>query len=198
MNSKPFSQACENNKTYILDAITPFLKKRKTVLEISSGTGQHGVYFASNLPHVNWQTSDLPDRLEGINTWRNEANLSNLPQAIQLDVNHLPWPINHKVDMVFTANAFHIYHWSTVCQFFKGVKSVLKDKGVLCVYGPFKENNQFDTQSNEDFDRFLKIQDPQMGLRNIEELDLLAKKAGLQRYQIISLPANNRIIIWRP
>ena len=45
----------------------------KVVLEIGSGTGQHAVYFASQLPHLYWQTSDLAENHAGIQAWINAS-----------------------------------------------------------------------------------------------------------------------------
>ncbi|WP_338104537.1 DUF938 domain-containing protein [Psychrobacter celer] len=55
----PFSQACENNKQPILEVLQKELQDSTHVLEVGSGTGQHSVYFAPNLPHLHWQTSDV-------------------------------------------------------------------------------------------------------------------------------------------
>ncbi len=55
--NRPFAQSAEENKQVILQAMRPYLKGR--VLEIGSGTGQHAVYFASQIPRLHWQPSDL-------------------------------------------------------------------------------------------------------------------------------------------
>ncbi len=43
--SKPFSQACENNKAPILAVLREAFEQASKVLEIGSGTGQHAVHF---------------------------------------------------------------------------------------------------------------------------------------------------------
>lgn len=63
---KPFSQACENNKQPILAQLKSVLANAKTVLEVGSGTGQHSVYFAQQLPHLQWYSSDRAINHEGI------------------------------------------------------------------------------------------------------------------------------------
>ena len=55
----PFSQACENNKQPILDVLEKELIDATHILEIGSGTGQHSVYFAPKLSHLQWQTAML-------------------------------------------------------------------------------------------------------------------------------------------
>ena len=61
--NRPYAQAAEENKSVIFDAIRPWLKGE--VLEIGSGTGQHAVYFASQLADISWQTSELEANLAG-------------------------------------------------------------------------------------------------------------------------------------
>ncbi len=55
---KPYSESCEQNQAAILAVIEPLLKSNKQLLEIGSGTGQHAVFFAKQMRHLQWQTSD--------------------------------------------------------------------------------------------------------------------------------------------
>ncbi len=55
---KPYSESCDQNRDTILEVIQPLLKSKESVLEIGSGTGQHAVFFAQQMPHLLWQTSD--------------------------------------------------------------------------------------------------------------------------------------------
>ena len=120
---KPFSQACENNKGPILEVLKTAFNKTKSVLEVGSGTGQHSVFFAEQLPHLQWYTSDRRINHEGINLWLKEANLTNLHGPLELDLNYA-WPVNN-VDAIYTANTFHIVRWQWGEQFFKGVSNLL-------------------------------------------------------------------------
>jgi cyclopropane fatty-acyl-phospholipid synthase-like methyltransferase len=134
--TKPFSQACENNKNHILTALQPALQNAASVLEIGSGTGQHSVFFAKKLPHLQWYTSDREVNHQGIKLWHDEVQLANLHPPLLLDLNY-SWPVN-KVDAVYTANTFHIVSWELITRFFAGVNQHLNQQGVVCVYGPFK------------------------------------------------------------
>src|SRR3569832_2897514 len=58
---KAFSPASERNGPPILAVLKDAFADCRRVLEIGSGTGQHAVYFGARLPHLVWQTSDLPD-----------------------------------------------------------------------------------------------------------------------------------------
>ena len=47
---KPYSESCEQNRAPILDVLRAELADRTHLLEIGSGTGQHAVMFAAQLP----------------------------------------------------------------------------------------------------------------------------------------------------
>ena len=192
---KPFSQACENNKGPILEVLKTVFNKTESVLEIGSGTGQHSVFFAEQLPHLQWYTSDRHINHEGINLWLKEANLTNLHGALELDVNYA-WPVNN-VDAIYTANTFHIVSWQLVEQFFKGVSTHLVSQGVVCIYGPFKYQGQFTSASNEEFDRFLTQRDPFSGIRDFEAIEQLATQASLTLISDTAMPANNQLLVFK-
>lgn len=190
--TKPYSQACENNKQPILDILKLEFSKPQRVLEIGSGTGQHSVHFAKNMPHIFWQPSDLAINHQGIKQWLAEANLANTNNPIALDLNQ-PWPIK-SIDGIFTANTLHIVSWQLVIKFFAGVKDHLAPGGKLCIYGPFNYNGQFTSESNRDFDKWLKARDRHSGIRNIEEVHKLANQAKLALTNDYKMPANNRLL----
>lgn len=114
---KPFSQASENNKAPILACLTVAFANVDDVLEIGSGTGQHAVHFAANLPQLIWQTSDLEENHAGIQAWLEHAALENLRQPLLLDVSRRPWPLS-RASAIFSANSLHIMSWQSVEQFF--------------------------------------------------------------------------------
>lgn len=192
----PFSQACENNKQPILDVLQRHLRDELSLLEIAGGTGQHAVFFAENLPHVHWQSSDIPDNVDTLNLRIIQAGLSNLPLALPLDVNVFPWGAA-KAGAIFSANCLHIISEESVRSFFSGVGECLTNGGLLLVYGPFKYGGEFTTESNANFDRWLKSRDPESGVRDFEWVDELATSKGLKLIQDYSMPANNQLLVWQ-
>ena len=78
MTEKRFSQSCENNRLPILEHLKNHLAASRHVLEIGSGTGQHAVYFATELPHLHWQTSDMIDNHPSIHAWLADAESENI------------------------------------------------------------------------------------------------------------------------
>jgi len=153
------------------------------------------VFFAEQLPHLQWYTSDRRINHEGINLWLKEANLTNLHGPLELDLNYA-WPVNN-VDAIYTANTFHIVSWQLVEQFFKGISTHLASQGVVCIYGPFKYQGQFTSASNEEFDRFLTQRDPFSGIRDFEAIEQLATQAGLRLISDTAMPANNQLLVFK-
>ncbi|WP_298774116.1 DUF938 domain-containing protein [uncultured Shewanella sp.] len=185
-----FSKACENNKAPILKQLLPILANSHKVLEIGSGTGQHAVYFAKHLPHLIWQTSDRPAYHQGIQYWLTSYPSPNLRPPLSLDVTE-PWPINHPMDALYTANTLHIMSHSMVEAFFHGVGQHLVPLGHLCIYGPFNQNGHYTSESNHEFDLRLKQNNPQSGIKALEWIEKLAGKQGLTLQSKEKMPANN-------
>jgi len=193
--SKPFAPHCERNKEPILALLQPYLVNRHRVLEIGSGTGQHAVFFAPALPYTVWQTSDVDENLPGIRLWLQEAALPNLPPPLLLDVTG-EWP-QQRFDAAFTANSLHIMPWTAVEKFFAGLDTVLERDGLLAVYGPFNYHGTYTSESNREFDGWLKQRSALSGIRDFEAVDALANRIGLQLVNDHAMPANNRLLVWR-
>jgi len=191
----PFSQACENNKGPILAVLKRHFSAPGTVLEIGGGTGQHALHFATQMPHLRWQSSDLPDNVDTLNLRIQAAGLPNLPPACALDVTQPSWPLS-TVDYVFSANTLHIMPASANPHFFSGIANILRPGGVLCVYGPFKYQGAFTTESNARFDLRLKGNNPLSGVRDFENINRLAAESELALVEDNAMPANNQLLVW--
>lgn len=193
--SRPFSESCEQNKDVILSVIGSYLQSEVKVLEIGSGTGQHAVHFARRYPEVIWQTSDMQENLPGIRSWLASEQLQNLPEPIELDVGDY-WPAD-SFDMIFSANALHIMGQPEVEQFFAGCGLQTEPGGHLLVYGPFNYNGNYSSDSNRQFDQWLKARNPQSGIKHFEWVNELATIGGFILVDDIEMPANNRTIVWQ-
>lgn len=196
MFEKPYSAACENNKQPILHVLKRLLADKKCVLEIGSGTGQHAVYFAPRLSHLQWHTSDMPDNHLGINAWLEESAVSNLHQPMPFTIgaiDHGAWPLAN-VDAVYSANTTHIMQPSEAQLMMQLVGENLSAGGLFCQYGPFNFQGRYTSDSNQAFDQYLTEQGCG-GIRDIDELTLWAKPMAL--IELVPMPANNFMLIWQ-
>ena len=193
---KQYSQSCDENREPILGIIRDVFSEPGRVLEIGSGTGQHAVYFAEQLPQLVWQTSDLAESHASINAWRIDSGLDNVLPPLALDVNESTWPAQEYAG-VFSANTAHIMGWSAVEKMFAGIGRLLPADARFCLYGPFNYGGQFTSTSNMRFDAWLKDRDPQSGVRDFEAVDALATTAGMALLADNEMPVNNRLLVWR-
>lgn len=193
---KLFSQACENNKGPILHVLERVFADASHVLEIGSGTGQHCVHFATQLPHLRWQPSDRAENLPGISAWIDGCSTGNLDHPVELDVTQRAWPPG-PFDALFTANTCHIMPWPAVEQMFRRLPEVMTANSVLACYGPFKYGGEFTSPSNASFDLWLRRQAPHQGIRDIEAITELASEAGFRLEEDNPMPANNQLLVLR-
>ncbi|MDX1453912.1 MAG: DUF938 domain-containing protein [Gammaproteobacteria bacterium] len=191
-----FSAASERNKDAILAHIRPVLREASAVLEVGSGTGQHGEHFAAEMPWLIWQTSDLEEHHAGLKDRIAAAGLDNLRKPLSLDVLADPWPDVY-YDAVFTANTLHIIPWDGVLRLVEGAAARLVENGLFIVYGPFLVAGQPTSDSNAAFDAALRRENPEMGIRELENLLEFAASCGLTLLADCALPANNRLLLWQ-
>lgn len=196
MNDKPFAPAPERNKGAILRVIQEEFRNCSSVLEIGSGTGQHAVHFAAELAHLTWQTSDVEENHAGIRAWLRDAALQNVRDPLVLDVCTAS-ASEGEYDGVFSANTAHIMSFAAVEKMFALVGSSLSGDGVFVLYGPFRQEGEFNTLSNARFHESLRQNDAGMGIRHLEDLDRLAVAGGMRRSRLYAMPANNHIVAWR-
>jgi cyclopropane fatty-acyl-phospholipid synthase-like methyltransferase len=196
MTGKPFAPAPERNAAPILEVLRKEFAAATGVLEIGSGTGQHAVRFGAELQHLAWQTSDLEQNHAGIRAWIEDAGLDNVLPPLAVDVCDARLPAAH-YDGVFSANTAHIMSVTAVEKMFVLAAHALVAGGVFCLYGPFREHGVFSAESNAVFDRALRHQDPDMGVRDLEMLDEFGVNAGLRRERLYAMPANNYLAVWK-
>jgi SAM-dependent methyltransferase len=192
----PHSDACERNKGPILEVLRDAFAGCTHVLEIGSGTGQHAVHFATAMPGIVWQPSDVAAEMPGLRKRIFNEGPKNLRAPVVIDVAQQPWDVR-RVDGIFTANTLHIMHWPQVEAFFAGLPAVAMPGAVLAIYGPFRYEGRHTSGSNDSFDAMLRARDPGSGIRDFEAVDALARRAGFGLQADRAMPANNRTLLWR-
>ena len=104
MDNRLFFPATQRNRNYIGDVLSSIIRKDGSILEIGSGSGEHGVAFQKRFPEIVWQTSD-PDliHIKSIRSWIKYEELNEkMPQPIMLNVENIPWKIPFKLALFVT------------------------------------------------------------------------------------------------
>ncbi len=203
MDNRLFFTATQKNRDCIGDVLSRFLPKRGSILELASGSGEHGVEFQKRFPSINWQTSDPePSHRKSISAWIDKYGLSTkMPQPINIDVEVKPWPLTptliSELKRVVCINMIHISPWTCTKALFKESGNLLKKEQLLMLYGPFKRNGLHTSESNSLFDESLKRQNSTWGIRNLEDVNQVAMKNGFTQEAVIQMPANNLSLIFR-
>ncbi len=203
LDNRLFFPATQRNKDSIEAVLSRIIKKNGSILEIGSGSGEHGVFFQKRFPKIIWQTSDreLVNR-KSISSWINYEDLNKkMPQPIVIDVEKIPWEISPKLvnalQGIVSINMIHVAQWKSTISLFREAGKLLNKEKFLFLYGPFKVGNKHTSQSNYFFDQSLKTQNHLWGIRNLEEVSYEGKKNGFFQEDVISMPANNFSIIYR-
>ncbi len=193
---KSFSEACEKNKESILKVLREIIgPQNRRLLEIGSGTGQHAVFLAPFFPHIEWTCSDRKSVLPAMNRRIEESGVSNIRPSFVFEVGKDDFPRLH-VDLVFTANTFHIMHWKECKTLIKQLGNRLQKNAKVIIYGPFNYEGKFTAPSNDEFDQWLKSHDPQSGIRSFEDVHKAMIKQGFEFVKDYEMPANNRMLIF--
>jgi hypothetical protein len=192
--------ASVRNTPPLLEVLTrifaPSRLPRGLVLEIASGSGYHAAAFAKELPHLVWQPSD-PDQSAraSIAAYVAECGLTNLLTPITLDVTRQPWPVD-RADAMLCINMIHISPWETTEALFDGAQRTLAAGAVLVTYGPYVIDGDFQAESNVAFDQSLRARNPAWGIRDLKDVEPLARARGFSLAERIAMPANNHTLVF--
>jgi len=193
--------AFHRNHDAIWAAIAGFLNgKNGDALELGSGTGQHAVAFARQAPQLTWWPSDFTaSHLASIAAYRRAAGLPNLrsPQRIDLMDDGWTWQGDtgaDKLAVMVCINVIHIAAWRVAQNLLAGAGRLLRDDGLLFLYGPYMRNGAHTAPSNEAFDASLRARNPNWGVRDLEAVTALAHDNGLDLMKVTDMPANNLVL----
>ncbi len=189
--------ATARNREPIAAVLDEVLPSTGVVLELASGSGEHGVFFAERWPRLTWQPSDIdPENLASVRAWREHAALPNLREPLVIDVTADGWPIE-RADAVFNANMIHIAPWPATLGLLDGVARVLRPGAPLVMYGPYMRGGEHTAPSNARFDESLRSRDPSWGVRDLDVVVAEANQRGLGLERVVEMPANNLTVIYR-
>lgn len=197
-----FAPATGRNRDPIVAILARVLPRSGAVLEIASGTGEHVVHFAENLPGLDFQPSD-PDlaHRESIAAWTAFTNIGNVRPPLALDATTDDWDLPEDVRASLVAivciNMIHISPWASTLGLMRHAGALLRPGGVLYLYGPYRRADVPTAASNEAFDQSLKSRNPAWGLRTLESVTEAARAAGLELAEVVEMPANNLSVVFR-
>ncbi len=191
-----FSAPAERNRQVILDVLIEALPDQGAVLELASGTGQHITFFAEALPHLAWQPSDPDPQARASIAARIQAeSLDNVAPPMNLDLLE-EWP-PLALDAIITANLLHISEPEVLPALMSKAGKLIPADGLLHIYGPFKVNGAFTSDSNAAFDASLKSRNPRWGIRDLEAVSAEAADNGFGAPLVRDMPANNFSLCFR-
>ena len=203
IDNRLYYPATIRNRDYIAEVLSNYLTPNSLILEIASGSGEHGVFFQKTFPSITWQTSD-PELFhrKSITSWINHHKLSSkMPYPLCIDVENRPWPITKQlkslIEGIVCINMIHISPWSCTKALFEESKCFLDQNNILMLYGPFLREKIKTSKGNIMFDQSLKLKNPQWGLRKLEDVTKIASKNGFHQESIIEMPVNNLSVIYR-
>ncbi|GAB5355208.1 hypothetical protein AAMO2058_000186200 [Amorphochlora amoebiformis] len=227
MANKRVNPSAERNSAPIAAAFKRILTKYKKsmgietrgavhVFEIASGTGQHGAYITPRVSNelkdvkVMWQPSELTtDTFDSIVAWAGIAGLRD-DQNGQISVldpvvvdastdwaKSLLAQTGKKYDLMYVCNCIHIAPWSVAQGIMRGAGGVVRNGGLLMMYGPYAVNGILTPESNQRFDKWLRDKDPEFGVRDIKDLEEEGEKYGMKLIEMVEMPANNFIVVFK-
>ena len=185
------------NAEPIVEVLRGVLPERGLVLEVASGSGEHGLHFARAFPKLLWQPSDPePAALRSIEAWRAESGLFNLLPPVSLDARAAEWPVD-RADAILCINMVHISPWSATVGLMRGAERLLEAGAPLYLYGAYRQAGVETAPSNEAFDADLRARNPEWGVRALEDVIAEAKGRGLALDSVTPMPANNLSVVFR-
>ncbi len=170
------------------------------MLEIASGTGEHGAFLTEAFPALHWTYSDIDAASRASQTaWRTAAGHDRLSGPLSIDASTDSWgdAEGQPWDLIVSVNMVHISPFAATEGLLRGAGRLLKPGGHLFLYGPYARNGEI-APSNAAFSENLKSRDPSWGVRDLDrDLLPLASAAGLRLETVLEMPANNLSVIFR-
>jgi hypothetical protein len=191
------------NQDPILEVLQRVLPDYGSILETSSGSGEHATHFAPALaPRVFFPSEPDPELRESVAAWCSQSTATNLRMPIDLDVTTNPWPVELNprvqppISAILSINMIHIAPWNACLGLMAGACRILQAGGVLYMYGPFKQAGVEFGFGNEAFDRWLRAENPERGVRALDSVAQVAAEAGLILRETLPMPADNLSVIF--
>lgn len=200
-DGRRYSPSAARNRDPILAVLKDLLPEKAAVLEIASGTGEHGAWFTQHMPGLDWTYSDIdPESLVSQRAWRAAGEHGRLHGPLVIDASTNDWGAAEHAGAwqgIYSANMVHIAPFAAAEGLFRGAGRLLALSGALILYGPFARHGEI-APSNAAFNENLKARNPEWGVRDLDaELTPLARTAGLTLQDVREMRTNNLITLFR-
>lgn len=213
----PGGPAALRNREPIRGVLAPLLDDPAAppgaVVETAAGDGIHACYFAPLFPARPWLPTERdPRRVAAIEARMAASSQDggpspNLLAPQILDMTDPGWADaaaralveagGGPVAAMLNVNMIHIAPWAATLGLLDGAGRLLEPGGVLLFYGPFRIGGAHTGPGNEVFDARLRAQDPAWGIRDLDEVTRAAASHDLRREAVVTMPSDNRTIVFR-
>ena len=195
-DGKLFSPSAERNSQPICEILSPRLPVNAHVLEIGSGTGQHGESVCLARPDIVWQPSD-PDEASRGSLEARSRDVPGLQKPLLIDAAKPGWWTKMpQVDVLACSNVIHISPWVVTEGLASGASAIVGEGGFVYLYGPFLEGSRT-AGSNLAFNDNLRARNAQWGVRDLEAVSGVFAASGFELAERIEMPANNLSLLFR-
>lgn len=199
-DGRRFSPSIGRNKDVVRDAFLQLMPDSGTILEIASGTGEHGAHITAAAANLTWTYSDIDSASQASQAaWRDHEGHDRLRGPLTIDTTQSHWgdaDDQAPWDGLYCANMIHIAPIAAAEGLVAGAGRLLRPGGRLMLYGPFARDGEI-APSNAQFSEDLKGRDPSWGVRDLDrDLVPLAVQAGLQLVTVLDMPANNLSVVF--
>ena len=200
-DGRRFAPSTGRNKDIVREVFLKLMPGVDHVLEIASGTGEHGAHITEMSEDLHWTYSDVDPVSQASQTaWRAHADHVRLSGPLTIDTTQEDWgeaETPGSWDGIFCANMIHIAPFEAAQGLISGAGRLLRSGGRLMLYGPFARAGQI-APSNARFSEDLKRRDPGWGVRDlVAEIEPLTKAAGFDLINVVEMPANNLSVIFQ-
>ncbi|WP_421792242.1 DUF938 domain-containing protein [Hyphobacterium sp.] len=194
--AKLYSPSATRNSGPIREVLTGLLPEDAHVLEVGSGTGEHGEAVCMLRPDIRWTPSD-PDPDSRASQSARSIEIEGLQNPLALDLTSPDWSAGLGVfNALICCNVIHISPWDVAENLAQAADSLLESDGFVFLYGPYLEGNAT-ASSNLQFDASLRVRNPQWGVRALDAVTDLFARYNFELTSRIDMPANNLSLVFQ-
>jgi hypothetical protein len=192
-DDRQYARAARHNRDFILDVLRDVLPRTGVILEIASGSGEHVVHFARNLPAL---PSDLePDARLSVAAWVKATAVTNMraPCSGRLTIN-LANRFGRRDHLHQHGPHFTLGRDARIDQ--GGGRGTFTVVAVLSLW-PVQTRRVRNGSEQPGVRPGPSRSQPDLGLRDLEAVAAIAQTVGFSAPAVTEMPANNLSVVFR-